>query len=561
MRFNYIVGLIIITLLFASSCTKEEFKLDENTVVPGLTPSLAIPLAHADIGLAELEGPLGLDDELYNLPGSPLAIVFKERLFEIGLEDLIALPPQEVSQVYAVDALTAAFFNASLAGTELPISQIYNLPFDFENGEDIDSIRLGESFLSIDMTSSFRHDLDIQLEIPELVGPDGPFTTEFSLDYQGSLPVLADVVLDVSGYLLDFSASGNSNEININADFILTHSGELTNAGDSVQFNLDLSSNSIKAGYGYLGQYAGIAEIDTQRVNIFETIDAESIYFADPAIELDFYNSSGIPMEINFSSIYAPGNSTTQEITGGALEDIPIIAAAAMPGLEALTEHRIDNSNTSPPLSDLLSEGPVDLIYTADGVTNPEGYTYNFILDTSKVACDATVILPLYASVNGYRFADTLDVDLNLDLGFTEGGTFSIDDVELAQFRIVSDNALPIDLAMQVVFLDEDYLVTDSLFIGEANALILSAGIIDPSLPESHPDYGRVIFPAHHVQDVSMSPERLEELLNGNVKHVILRVLGNTSEAEDGAIVKFYPEDEVEIQFSAKIETDIDLTE
>lgn len=560
MRVEQFVGLIVV-LLFLSSCTKEEYVLDENTVVPGLTPSLAIPLAHTQIGLGELETPLDIDDQLYNLPGNPLAIVFKERLFEIGLEDLIALPPQQVSQVYEADAITAAIFNASLEGTEIPISQTYTLPFDFQNGEDIDSIRLGESFLDIDLFSSFRHDLDIHLEIPELIGPGGMFMTDLTLVYSGSVPVTAARQVDISGYLLDFSALTNSNEISINVDFVLTHSGETTQPGDSVQFQLDLSSNSIQSGYGYLGQYSGIAEIDTQRVDVFGNIDAESLYFADPAIELDFYNSSGIPMEIDFSSIFAPGNSNNQLITGGALEDIPIIAPAATPGLEALTEHRIDNSNTSPLLSDMLSEGPVELIYSAEGITNPEGYTYNFILDTSVVACDATVILPLYASVSGYQFSDTLDVDLTTDLGLAQGGTLSIDDVVLAQFRIVSDNGLPLALAMQVVFLNENYVVTDSLFIGEANALILEGGMVDASLPESHPDHGRVLAPSHHVQDVEMSPERLEELLDGDVKHIIIRMLGNTSGAADGALVKFYPEDELEIQFSAKIETELDLTE
>ena len=86
MHIQNVVGLLFLILVIFSSCTKEEYKLDENTMVPGLSPSLAIPLAFAEIGLGELEEPLGLEDELYNVPGNPLAIVFKQRLFEIGLE-------------------------------------------------------------------------------------------------------------------------------------------------------------------------------------------------------------------------------------------------------------------------------------------------------------------------------------------------------------------------------------------------------------------------------------------------------------------------------------------
>lgn len=549
----------LIILLFG--CVKNEYVLDENTSVPGLGPDLAIPIAFTDIGLGELIDPLGLESEVQSEAGSQLALTFRQRLFEIGLEDLVQLPPQEVQESYVADALTAALFNANLEGAELPISQIYNLPFEFENGEELDSIRLGQSFLSISMISSFRHDLDVTLTIPELLDAEGEFNTEFELEYDGSLPVTADIEIDVTDHLLDFTGPGNNNELNILADFIITHSGEFTNAGDSVYFDLSLSSNSIKAAYGYLGQFSGIAEIDTQRVDIFEDIDAESIFFGDPAIELDLFNSSGIPMEVNFSSLFAPTNDVTQLITGGALEEIPTVQAAALPGGIALTEHRIDNSNTSPPLSDMLSEGPVDLIYTADGTTNPEGYSYNFILDTSKVSCDATVILPLYGSVDGYRFSDTLDVDLETDLGLGDGGAFSIDDILSAQLRIIADNGLPIETRLQVVFLDSLMNATDSLFMGQNDVPVISAGIIDHNLPDSHPDHGRVIAPTRAITDVILTNNRLEELIDGDIRHLIIKLVGNTDAASEGELVRFYPEDRFGVKLSAKLETEIDLSE
>lgn len=558
---NYNVLLLLLCLLALSQCTKDEYVIDDDILVEGLTPSFALPLAHADISLAQLEGPLGLDDQVYSQAGSNLAVVFQERLFEIGLEDLVTLPPQEASESFEADALTAAVFNASLEGDQIELGQTYNTPFAFDNGEELDSIRLGTSSLSIAFNSTFRHDLNVTVTIPELSNADGVFMTSFDLDYQGTVPVVSELEVDVSGYLLDFTGPGNNNALNIVADFIITHSGEMTQAGDNVSFEFELSSNSIQAGYGYLGQYAGIAEIDTQQVDIFQSIDAQYIYFADPRIELDFYNSSGIPMEIDFTSLFAPDNQQTQLITGGALEDIPTIAAASSPGTIALTEHSIDNSNTNPQLSDMLSEGPVELIYTAEGTTNPIGFTDNFILDTSVIACDATVILPLHASVQGYRFSDTLDVDLTVDLGLNEGSAIGIDDVEQVQFRIVSDNGLPLDLALQVLFLDENYEVKDSLYTGADEAVVLAAGVINTTAPIGDPDRGRVIAASHHVADTYMSPQRLEAILDQEIEHVIVRVLGNTSEAADGELVRFYPEDGLEVQLSAKIETDIDFNE
>jgi hypothetical protein len=558
-RFSAFTAFVLL-LLTMFSCSKEEYVIDSDLIVPGLTPTLALPLVYADLGIAELQGPLGLDEFLDSQPNTQLAITFRERLFEIGLEDLVALPPQQAQESYAADAITAAIFNANLAGTELPIGQTYVTPFDFENGEELDSIRLGESFLSIDLLSTFRHDLDIQIDIPELSNADGPFSADFVLDYAGVVPVQSEVIVDVTGYLLDFTAPGNNNSLNIGADFIITHSGEMTSVGDSVSFDFELSSNSIKAAYGYMGQYSGIAEVDTQRVDVFEAIDVASIFFADPSIQMDFYNSSGIPMEINFSSLYAPSNMCTQIITGGALEDIPTIEPAASPGLTATTQHIIDDSNTSPPLSDLLSEGPVELIYSAEGVTNPEGYAYNFILDTSKIICDATIILPLYASVDGYRFSDTLDLALSESLGIG-GGTLSIDDVTQAQIRVIANNGLPLELAMQVLFLDAAYQVRDSLYVTDTEEVILPAGIVETNLPTSNPNHGMVIAASHKVTDTYFSPERLTQILDGDIAHIIIRLVGSTSDAASGQLVRFFPEDRVEVQVSAKIETDIDLSE
>ncbi|NNK80370.1 MAG: hypothetical protein HKO93_02645, partial [Flavobacteriales bacterium] len=137
------VFLLVSTILLIGGCIKNEYVLDENTVIPGLEPEFAIPLANSDIGMNELIESLNFADAVQNVPGSQLALTFKERLFEIGLEDLVQLPPQEVQETYEADAITAALFNATLEGTELPITQIYSLPFEFEYGEELDSIRLG----------------------------------------------------------------------------------------------------------------------------------------------------------------------------------------------------------------------------------------------------------------------------------------------------------------------------------------------------------------------------------------------------------------------------------
>ncbi|NNK80828.1 MAG: hypothetical protein HKO93_04960 [Flavobacteriales bacterium] len=97
--------------------------------------------------------------------------------------------------------------------------------------------------------------------------------------------------------------------------------------------------------------------------------------------------------------------------------------------------------------------------------------------------------------------------------------------------------------------------------MGQVDVPIISAGIVDQSLPESHPDYGRVIASTRAVTDVVMSRSRLEELIDGEVKYLVIKLVGNTDEANNGELVKFFPEDRFKIKLSAKLETEIDISE
>ena len=562
MRPNFCITLFVLCLLaLQTSCVKEELNIGADTAIPGLNPSFAIPLAHAEIGLAQLIPALELSESVSTEAGQIMAISFSQNLFEIGLQDLLAIPTQDISETYTANAFTAALINSGLAGDQIPISQSFNLPFDFQNGEELDSIRFQNATLDIQVSSSFKHDIIVDMVIPELTEMGIIFERTLSLDYTGALPVSASYSFDISGTKLDFTAPGNDNALNILADFIISHSGEFTNPGDSLHFELALSTNSIQAAYGYLGQYNGIAEVDTQQVNIFETLGADGIYFADPAIELLISNSSGIPMEVNFTSLYAPENSNTTLITGGALEDIPTVAPALFLGDIAYTTHRIDNTNTSPLLSEMVNEGPVNLIYSATGITNPEGYSYNFVQDTSKIRCDATVILPLFGYIDGYHFSDTLDVDLETDLGLSSDGPVNLDDVEKLTLRIIADNGLPAEAKVQLVFLDENYEAVDSLFTSKESHMVIASGYVNTALANIHPDFGRVLSRTRAITDVEVSIARLDELIDGNVKHMLVKIVAGTNFASNDQIIKVFPENGIEVQLSAKIETRIDFSE
>ncbi len=560
MRTNYI--LILLSLLILGSCVKEEFLVDENIILDDANPTFAIPIGFADLTLADLEKELDSEDIITNEPGAIMAVVYEQEVIEFTLEDLLDLPDQQVNDNFEADALTAALFNTGQPGTQLPFNMNFDLPFTFENGEQLDSIRLQQAELFINVSSSFRHDIEVQFSIPELTLDGVPFTASTNLDYTGSLPVNLMTAFDVSDHLMDFTSS-SGNALTIEANFIVTHSGEFTSPGDMLDFELILSSNSIKYAYGYLGQYTGLSESNSQEVDLFQDIENGQFYFADPALELTFYNSSGIPMEFAVTSIYDPQSSGGVTITGGGLDAIPTIEAASQPGEVAQTFHRIDNENMDPDLSDLLSDGPFELTYTAEATTNPDGFMQNWVLDTSTVTMEARVILPLHGYANNYVFADTIPSDLSedLDLSIDSAGTLSTDDIEQVTFRIIADNGLPIDARVQVYFLDGNMMKIDSLFDVAELQHVIQAGYVNHTLEESDPQHGKVLSPTRAITDIVVDADRLQNLMDNNVMNIVIRAMGNTSGSQNESVIKFFPEYTLDIQLSAKIETNIDLSE
>lgn len=559
---NYRNLLALLVLFALASCIKEEYLLDGTIDLSEASPTFAIPIAYADLTLGDLERELDTEDFVSNEEGAIMGVVYEQEVIEFTLEDLLDLPDQQVNDNFVADPLTAALFNTGVAGLQLPFDMDLDLPFDFQNGEELDSIRLQQAELIITASSTFKHDIEVNFTIPEMTLNGEVFTASTNLDYTGTIPVDLIAAFDVSGYLLDFSAAG-VNSLTIDADFIVTHSGEFTAAGDMLDFELVLSSNSIEYAYGYLGQYTGLSEANTQEIDLFQDITQGEFYFADPALEFDFYNSSGIPLQFNVTSIIAPENSNVTAVMGDGLDNIPTIEAAAMPGDVTHTFHRIDNSNLDPDLSDLLTEGPFELTYTADATTNPDGFAQNWVLDTSTISMNARVILPLHGYANNYVFADTIASDLgqDLDLSVDSAGTFSTDDISQLTIRVITDNGLPIDAQVQVLFLNGNMQVVDSLFDVPSLEYIVQSGYVNHTLPQSHPNHGRVLFPTREVTDIAMDQDRLQNLMDQDVMNIVLKATGKTDDAQNESIIKFYPDYELNIQLSAKIETDIDLSE
>lgn len=553
-------GAILISLILAG-CVKEDHYLNDQFQVEGLDPSFALPLAFANLTLSDIEQEFDSENFIYNENEQTFALVYDGELFNLDAEDLQDIDAEAFETAYTLTAPEAAAINLLPEGTTAEIGQTIPLTFNADNGEALDSLRFSGGSLALELESTIPHDVTLFLTIPELTQNGVPFQEFVDFQYPGFTPFDTALAFDLEGYVLDLTQGGmTSNSFTLDIQGFVTSTGETTQAGDEISIDLTLDVTQLASAFGYFGQISAISSVDTQFVDLYRDLEDGILHFADPRINLDIYNSSGIPAQVSVNGVFAPENAQDQQLGGTDLTNFPIIEAASAPGEEAVTEHSFTNAGTIPTLTELLDEGPFELIYTSAININPVGETQNFLLDTSRIRCDVEMILPFYGYADNFSLTDTLELDLADALGVGDEEEISWEDLKQVTLRLVADNGLPIQVEGQVYFTDTLFNVVDSLFQQPWEA-VFEQGFVDFSLPEDDPNFGRVLSVTREITDVTLSRDQVRDLLDGDVKKIILKGRANTNQAQNQELVRFYPEYTLGLKLSAKIDTDISINE
>lgn len=110
-----------------------------------------------------------------------------------------------------------------------------------------------------------------------------------------------------------------------------------------------------------------------------------------------------------------------------------------------------NNSNVVPAISGV----PYQLDYAFSAVANPNenDLITNHLTDSASMDIDVEVEIPLYARAKGFRIVDTFDIDLS-----------DLEDLERLGFKMVAENGFPLEVGMQLQFMNSDGMAFDSLF-------------------------------------------------------------------------------------------------
>ncbi|NRA48105.1 MAG: hypothetical protein HRU12_03150 [Phaeodactylibacter sp.] len=416
--------LAAIILMVATGCFPENFDVAEPE---DWNPAFGVPLINTSFSINDLLDDLDDGSLIQTDIANRLTVVYQDRIevdpeFEIEPIPNIPIPIVDKEQTvqyqapddyqYEIIRLKAGVFQYTVLN---PFMDSVNFSLSFAN------LKLGDDSLAI---SRLLPAADI----------DGPSETSG--------------IIDISGY-----------ELLLNEDIRTVYTANLfadNTPVDLPPFLVNIGQMDYSYIQGYFGRFEVTLPGDSLEFDFLDNWEAGELEFLEPVINLTFFNTMGIPLELRSDTfelatfrngIVALNNPM---LNSGLLFAFPSIDEVGE-AKSTLLSLNSENSN----IVSAISGVPYQLNYAFSAIANPNenNLITNHLTDTVKVDIDIEVEIPLFARAKGFRIVDTFEVDLS-----------DLEDLERLGFKLIADNGFPLEVGMQLQFMDEDGMVFDSLF-------------------------------------------------------------------------------------------------
>jgi hypothetical protein len=532
-------------LLLVSSCVKDNFDFDKWDKEVALQPSLAAPIAWGDLSVLEAMNAYDSAGQVIVNEYGFASLLYTTRVKSSDVSDIIYIPNQQINA--SVNSSSINFTGFNTPGGEIHFTQNYELGFNMFNSDcEIDSLLLKSGILDIASQCSFQHSVFVDVVFPDIKKNGIPLTLDLSYPPGGSYDT--SLGNELNDYNLDMTnTSQGYNGIRVQFDVSIYYSGSDDNSGQLL-FDIELKNMDYSRIHGYFGYNTLIFDFDTITIDLFknEQLNIEDYYFRDPMFRVYYWNSYGIPTNFYFNHMTAFSRIDELEYSlidqSGTLPldslspyyvSYPLILNETV--MDSIILNR-DNSN----IDDVISRQPKWLSFVAHAHTNPMGVMHNnFATDSSVLEAKIEVELPLWGYLNNFNSSDTSEFDFNDVYESTEM-------ISRLQVRLDIRNGLPLEVLAQLYFVDDDYVILDSLLHGDQE-LLLSAANVDSD--------GRVLDFSRKITIVEMDTDRVEQIKN--TKHVIYKARVNSTNYSQEELVKIY--DDYRILFDMAVEADFNI--
>jgi len=334
----------------------------------------------------------------------------------------------------------------------------------------LDNVRLTEArirsgVIRADVYSTAQDTVRFTYEIPAATNGSGIF--KFEAVVPPAPPngtSYAQFNSDFSGYLMNLTGQ-NGDKYNTFYNVLkgkIRYTGRLVTLSLKDSLDITLTLMDAKPSYvkGYLGQDTIAVGPAVSDIEIFKNISANTLQFKSSSLSLVFENSLGMPAKANLSQLTAinTATNTSIDLSGTPInKNFPIGAAVEGAGPTVSTIDLSTGSNAS----SLLSILPNKISYAGMFDTNPQvsipphDTTHNnFAYSGADLKIYLDMKFPLTFVASNLSLTDTVDCNM----GALNAGGF-----QNGKFNIFATNGFPIELKVDMRFLDHNGLQMDSI--------------------------------------------------------------------------------------------------
>lgn len=515
--------LIAISSMVMSSCLNKD-RLKDLEDIKGVRwePDLAVPLVNSELTMEDLIDEA--DSEYINVDNEQLIhLIYRGTVLSIEGEDVIYTRNQEIQNVLTFTPPEVLAFNMD---DSVVIERDFNLFYDVNFG-DIDSMLMKNLEWSSTYSANFDHDAEIEFSLPTAISNGNMFSSTAILSGGQS----TQVDENLGGYMLDMTKGPNGvNDLPFRFKITLRKSGtSILNAGSNIAFDMSFEQNRFEEFYGYVGMEELInEEADTLELNIFDESEEGTFTLDDPRIKLIYTNSFGIPTQAEFLQFKSYSKKTGYMDITGFPSDLSIPYPTPAQFGETLSDSIILNKSNSN-IGDVISSQPQKVIYQFDASTNPNGREQqNYFRDTSRLSFHLDFDMPLRGTADGFHLEQ--EEDFELDLGETV-------DLDYLVMRLYLENDFPVDLDLQIYFLDDMGQEIDSLL--SPRELLIESPPVDMN--------GRTIGFTTSIHDVNYNNDRIDALEQTQKIRIDAKI-NTTKNGQSQPTVSFYEDYGLRVQ-------------
>lgn len=450
----------------------------DNIIVDPFSPAYVFPIINSRITFKELAEKTGTNSVVEQHPGSDMYFIEFRDTIDLGLATNLfpSIPPVTFNDSYQLAAgeLPGVFPAGTVLG---PIDKSFEQTYTTFAGAELKKIDLSGGSIQFNLTNNYNHSVSGNITIISLKDASNnsiviPFTLSSLSNTSVSTPLNGD-------YLDLLKLPSTYNNIRYSVSASITSSGNPSLAG-SIAIQLELNSPIYQQITGKI-TYTYVHADQPYSIGVFgSTILAEQ-HIAEPKFSLNFINSFGLPSSVNFTRFEVKNNNGT--ITSVAHEG-PINSGDLLIGSPNILKYATDtkpsdttklkldplNSN----IEDLFDIAPESLSFGATfniGDAADSNHDY-FIRSDSKFRLLSEIEVPLSGWVVTNEIADTI---LNVDWPDFENDINLTDQSFRLKFKFT--NGLPLNMYLQVNFLDTNGALVTQLFDAGSEQLIKSAPI------------------------------------------------------------------------------------